>query len=433
MSAPYTTHETHSAAETLPIGQTHLTADYSSPFRKKAPTFSSGDTIDCISPASDIPFFVGKGNVDLGITGHDVILEAQMQNHVPEASSIKIVEDLAGKRVITSFEVLSGEYFGKLDEKSNLSGDQKTKIEYVGGSLEAACALGLAYGIVDLVGQNSFICRPPSINLAIESGDTMRAAGLHAIATLLESEAVLIKSTVPKHPEFAPLIDQATSQIAGVIAGAVRASEDDGGTGECDLRERVNTSCRKGEKRRKRRHKDGDEINEKGRERKVHTSFQYRDPQILTYNILGTFYSSPFVCCPTHLRRYPSRTLRPVHRQQSSRLSTRYCMDVCMPSIEHDYQRARGRRVCDADESTLASSLWKGRDGWIGDSQLEPFVAYEGDSSCSSISGPARQPPSRRILFPEGYGAISHSVAFTMDSLANHKALIADAEAKVVH
>lgn len=115
-------------------------------------------------PASDIPSFVGKGNVDLGITGHDVILESQMQDHVtetlrlgfgkcslqvqvPEASSIKTVEDLAGKRVVTSFEVLSAEYFGKLDEKCNLSGDQKTKIEYVGGSVEAACALGLADGI----------------------------------------------------------------------------------------------------------------------------------------------------------------------------------------------------------------------------------------------------------------------------------------------
>ncbi|KAJ6488212.1 ATP phosphoribosyltransferase [Mycena vitilis] len=170
-------------------------------------------------PASDIPSFVGKGNVDLGITGHDVILEAGMQNHVtevlrlgfgkcslqvqvPEAGSIKTVEDLAGKRVVTSFEVLSGDYFKKLDEKVNLSGDQKTQIEYVGGSVEAACALGLADGIVDLV----------------ESGDTMRAAGLHAIATLLESEAVLIKSTVPKRPELSSLIELVTSRIAGVIA-----------------------------------------------------------------------------------------------------------------------------------------------------------------------------------------------------------------------
>lgn len=36
-------------------------------------------------PAADIPSFVGKGNVDLGITGHDVILEAGMSEHVTEA------------------------------------------------------------------------------------------------------------------------------------------------------------------------------------------------------------------------------------------------------------------------------------------------------------------------------------------------------------
>ncbi len=47
--------------------------------------------------------------------------------------------------------------------------------------MEAACALGLADGIVDLV----------------ESGETMRACGLTAISTLLSSQAVLIKSATP--------------------------------------------------------------------------------------------------------------------------------------------------------------------------------------------------------------------------------------------
>lgn len=115
-------------------------------------------------PASDIPSFVGKGNVDLGITGHDVILEAEMENlvteelrlgfgkcslqvQVPEAGSITTVEDLAGKRIVTSFEVLAGQFFDKLDNKLGLTGDKKTQIEYVGGSVEAACALGLADGI----------------------------------------------------------------------------------------------------------------------------------------------------------------------------------------------------------------------------------------------------------------------------------------------
>ncbi|KAF9651618.1 ATP phosphoribosyltransferase [Thelephora ganbajun] len=172
-------------------------------------------------PASDIPSFVGKGNVDLGIAGHDVILEAEMQNYVeevlrlnfgkcalqiqvPESSHYKSAADLAGKRVVTSFEVLAGQYFGKIDDQLNLVGENRTKIEYVGGSVEAACSLGLADGIVDLV----------------ESGDTMRAAGLHAIETILLTEAVLIKSSAQKHSELEPLIDMITSRIAGVVAAS---------------------------------------------------------------------------------------------------------------------------------------------------------------------------------------------------------------------
>ncbi|TFL02660.1 ATP phosphoribosyltransferase [Pterulicium gracile] len=172
-------------------------------------------------PAADIPSFVGKGNVDLGITGHDVILESQMQDlvtenlrlgfgkcalqvQVPENGPIKSIEDLAGKRVVTSFEVLAAKYFNELDDKLGLQGDKKTQIEYVGGSVEAACALGLADGIVDLV----------------ESGETMRAAGLHAIDTVLKTEAVLISSTTPKHPDLEPVIKLVNSRIAGFIAAS---------------------------------------------------------------------------------------------------------------------------------------------------------------------------------------------------------------------
>ncbi|KIJ45898.1 hypothetical protein M422DRAFT_226952 [Sphaerobolus stellatus SS14] len=170
-------------------------------------------------PASDIPSFVAKGDVDLGITGHDVILEAGMtdlvdevlqlgfgkcalQVQVPEASGIKTVDQLAGKRVVTSFEVVAAKYFDELDAKLGFVGDNKTKIQYIGGSVEAACALGLADGIVDLV----------------ESGETMRAAGLHAIDTVLNTEAVLIKSAKPKHEHLKPIIDLVTRRIAGVIA-----------------------------------------------------------------------------------------------------------------------------------------------------------------------------------------------------------------------
>jgi ATP phosphoribosyltransferase len=73
--------------------------------------------------------------------------KCSLQVQVPEASSIKTVDDLAGKRVVSSFQVLAGDYFGKVDDRLQLVGEQRTKIEYVGGSVEAACALGLADGI----------------------------------------------------------------------------------------------------------------------------------------------------------------------------------------------------------------------------------------------------------------------------------------------
>lgn len=46
----------------------------------------------------------------------------------------------------------------------------------------------------------------------------MRAAGLCAIGTVLQTEAVLIKSNVPHRAHHAPLIDLIASRIAGVIA-----------------------------------------------------------------------------------------------------------------------------------------------------------------------------------------------------------------------
>lgn len=123
-------------------------------------------------PASDIPRFVGEGNVDLGITGQDQIRESQMsenvtellklgfgkcalQIQVPEESDIKTVDDLAGKRIATSFEVVAGEYFKDVDARAEARDGKKlespTKIEYVGGSVEAACALGLSDGIGALI------------------------------------------------------------------------------------------------------------------------------------------------------------------------------------------------------------------------------------------------------------------------------------------
>lgn len=81
--------------------------------------------------------------------------KCSLQVQVPEAdTSLKAPQDLVGKKVATSFDVLAKQYFSELDAQVNeqrraagASEDLKTQIEYVGGSVEAACALGVADGI----------------------------------------------------------------------------------------------------------------------------------------------------------------------------------------------------------------------------------------------------------------------------------------------
>lgn len=127
--------------------------------------------------------------------------KCRLQIQTPERGPLQKVEDLAGKTIATSFEVLSGKFFSKLDEQreDNVS----TKVEYLDGSVEAACTLGVADAIVDLV----------------ESGETMRAAGLHAIHTLMTSEAVLIQSNKKVQNEDQELlIKKIISRIRGVMA-----------------------------------------------------------------------------------------------------------------------------------------------------------------------------------------------------------------------
>ncbi|KAH3902768.1 ATP phosphoribosyltransferase SCDLUD_000357 [Saccharomycodes ludwigii] len=164
--------------------------------------------------AADIPTFVGMGKCDLGITGVDVVRESQEENvslamdlqfgncklqvQVPEKGDIIEPKELIGKTVVTSFVNLSSEYFAKLE--GTTVDKMTTKIKYVTGSVEASCALGVADGIVDLV----------------ESGETMRACGLKAIATVLETSAYLIENN--KRPKSNPeLLEIIKSRIEGVM------------------------------------------------------------------------------------------------------------------------------------------------------------------------------------------------------------------------
>jgi ATP phosphoribosyltransferase len=153
-------------------------------------------------PAADIPTFVGQGQVDLGITGWDQVQEhdigvrlrgeaspgdaadgniasqcetvmdlgfgaCQLQIQVPKDGIYNSPKDLIGKNIGTSFPNLAQEYFANLElegaeQTGNKSGNKsarsaaplRTKFIELSGSVEAACALGVADGIVDLVGKS---------------------------------------------------------------------------------------------------------------------------------------------------------------------------------------------------------------------------------------------------------------------------------------
>lgn len=163
-------------------------------------------------PAADIPVFVGEGQCDIGITGYDQIQEANMYDNVDDLIDLKFgscklqiqvpadgpyddPKQLVGKKIVSSFTRLTTDYFKKLEGTDELT----TKIRYVGGSVEASVALGVGDAIVDLV----------------ESGETMRAAGLKPIETVLSTLAHFISSKTPKHPELVATIKQ---RIEGVLA-----------------------------------------------------------------------------------------------------------------------------------------------------------------------------------------------------------------------
>ena len=110
----------------------------------------------------DIAKYVGEGNVDIGITGLDVVKESNVEVNkimdlgfggcrlcvqAPIADNVTDVSTLAGGRIVTSFPHLTEQFFKPFDEAKGV----KTKITEVSGSVEAACGLGLADAVVDLV------------------------------------------------------------------------------------------------------------------------------------------------------------------------------------------------------------------------------------------------------------------------------------------
>ncbi|GIE89239.1 ATP phosphoribosyltransferase [Actinoplanes regularis] len=131
----------------------------------------------------DIATYVGSGDLDLGITGRDLLVDSGVPANelldlkfggatfrwAAPAGSLTSVDQIGGKRIATAYPGVVNSY---LDEH-----DLKAEVVRLDGAVENAVRLGVADLIADVV----------------ETGATLRQAGLVTLGEpLMRSSAVLI-------------------------------------------------------------------------------------------------------------------------------------------------------------------------------------------------------------------------------------------------
>lgn len=137
----------------------------------------------------DIPEYVERGVADFGIVGENVLLEKRARVNVirklgfgecslviaaPKNSRIAKLKDLKEKRIATGYPDILRQFL----ENYGVSAE----IIKIKGSAEIAPSLDLADAICDLT----------------QTGRTLKENDLQTIATVLQSQAVLIRTPYPK-------------------------------------------------------------------------------------------------------------------------------------------------------------------------------------------------------------------------------------------
>ena len=155
----------------------------------------------------DIAIYVAKGTLDAGLTGRDLFLDAQVGDTAEElmglgfarstfrfaapSGAFGAVEELAGKRIATSYDGLLADYLQS-------SAIQPERIVHLDGAVESSVTLGVADAIADVV----------------ETGSTLKAAGMEILGDpILHSEAILIGQK-GKHPAA---LDKIIQRLQGVL------------------------------------------------------------------------------------------------------------------------------------------------------------------------------------------------------------------------
>lgn len=153
----------------------------------------------------DIPVLVAEGAIDMGITGSDLLAEANVEVTerlrlgvgncrlaicVPDDSQVNAPAQLAGARIATSFPHVTRTFFAEHGVETHLV--------CLSGSVEVMIALGVADAIVDLV----------------ETGSTLAANRLRILGQIGQYETILVQNPGRRLPEVA---DRVVRRLEGVV------------------------------------------------------------------------------------------------------------------------------------------------------------------------------------------------------------------------
>ncbi|WP_163506867.1 ATP phosphoribosyltransferase [Fodinicola acaciae] len=156
----------------------------------------------------DIATYVGSGEIDLGITGWDLLQDAGVEaetllklgfggstfRYAARPGAVKELADLNGLRIATSFPGLVAAHLAR-------HGHAATIIR-LDGAVESSIRLGVADAIADVV----------------ETGSTLRAAGLEIVLDpIMESEAVLVRRPGDRDESVWPAVELLLRRLQGVL------------------------------------------------------------------------------------------------------------------------------------------------------------------------------------------------------------------------
>jgi ATP phosphoribosyltransferase len=133
----------------------------------------------------DIPGYVEDGVADLGVVGLNVLMEhtrkvdivkelgfskCRLSLAIPRGENYTDLNQFEGKSIATSYPNLTNKFL--------LKNGVKAEMHEISGSVEIAPSIGLAEGICDIV----------------STGGTLLSNGLKEVATVFESQAVMISN-----------------------------------------------------------------------------------------------------------------------------------------------------------------------------------------------------------------------------------------------